>query len=478
MTPPQIVTFGPFEFDGQSGELRKCGLKIRLADQPQRVLRLLLRQPGDVVSRDEIQQELWPEGTFVDFDAGLSSAVRKLREALGDTAGRPRFIETLPRRGYRFVAPVTTAAPVTTPAATAPSAPAPSPARSTSTHISWTAAAVAVALLLVVVAHTWSAPRVSAPANTAFLKGVLAEGQENMAGFRTAVAYFEEATTKQPDFAMAYARLGEAQLQLVYSGQLAPRDTIPRADAAIRKALAIDDTIPLAHRMRGAILHNYYWDWASGNREIQRAIELDGTSVDAHTQMALALARSARFDEALAEAERARALDSLSARAALTVGTVLRATAQYDRALAEFQKTVQLNPQMARGHFHLGVTYALMRRWPAATEALERAVALSPDNGRFLAYVGLAYAKAGRTADARRVLGQLSVRARTQYVSSFGIASIADALEEREAALTAFERAVDEHAIEFSLWNQYPPVQSVGAEPRYQAVMHHVLRNP
>jgi Tol biopolymer transport system component/DNA-binding winged helix-turn-helix (wHTH) protein len=100
--------FGSFEFDTRSGELRKFGIRIKLQDQPRQILLLLLQHPGEVVTREEIQKHLWPDNTFVDFDNAINSAVRKLRNALGDTADTPRFIETLARRGYRFVAPLTT----------------------------------------------------------------------------------------------------------------------------------------------------------------------------------------------------------------------------------------------------------------------------------------------------------------------------------------------------------------------------------
>ncbi len=100
------VRFGVFELDLASGELRKSGVKVRLQEQPFQVLRALLERPGEVVSREELQQRLWPDDTFVDFEDGLSTAVRKIRQALGDSASSPRFIETLPKRGYRFLAPV------------------------------------------------------------------------------------------------------------------------------------------------------------------------------------------------------------------------------------------------------------------------------------------------------------------------------------------------------------------------------------
>ncbi|HUI52366.1 MAG TPA: winged helix-turn-helix domain-containing protein [Terriglobales bacterium] len=107
----RVMQFGAFEVDLQSGELRKFGLKIKLQDQPFQILALLLEHPGQVISREEIRQRLWPADTFVDFDHGLNSAVKKLRQALGDDSDNPRFVETLPRRGYRLIVPVAGAFP-------------------------------------------------------------------------------------------------------------------------------------------------------------------------------------------------------------------------------------------------------------------------------------------------------------------------------------------------------------------------------
>src|SRR5438034_7913036 len=104
---PSIVRFGTFEVDVRAGELRKQGVRIKLQEQPFHVLAVLLQRPGEVVTREELRNQNWPADTFVDFDNSLNTAINKLREALGDSADSPRFIETLPRRGYRFLAPVT-----------------------------------------------------------------------------------------------------------------------------------------------------------------------------------------------------------------------------------------------------------------------------------------------------------------------------------------------------------------------------------
>jgi len=98
--------FGAFELNPQTSELRKHGIKLKLQEQPAQILALLLEHAGEVVTREEIKERLWPKHTYVDFDNAINSAVRKLRDALRDSPEKPRFVETLPHRGYRFIAPV------------------------------------------------------------------------------------------------------------------------------------------------------------------------------------------------------------------------------------------------------------------------------------------------------------------------------------------------------------------------------------
>src|SRR3954466_15947925 len=103
------VHFGQFEMDVKTGELRKDGTKIRLQEQPLQILQILVEHPGELVAREELRNRVWPSNTFVDFDHGINNAIKRLREALGDTSETPRFIETIPRRGYRFVGAIHTA---------------------------------------------------------------------------------------------------------------------------------------------------------------------------------------------------------------------------------------------------------------------------------------------------------------------------------------------------------------------------------
>jgi len=114
--PPLVARFDVFEVDFRAGELYKAGRKIRLQVLPFQALALLLERPGEVITRDEFEKRLWPDDTFVDFDHSLNTAIKKLRQALGDNNKKPRFVETLPKRGYRFIGTVEQAAKAPTPA--------------------------------------------------------------------------------------------------------------------------------------------------------------------------------------------------------------------------------------------------------------------------------------------------------------------------------------------------------------------------
>jgi DNA-binding winged helix-turn-helix (wHTH) protein len=131
----RVGRFGPYEVNLTTGELRKHGIRLKLQEQPFQILVLLLARPGKLVTREEIRQRLWPSGTFVDFDNGLNTALSRLREALGDSAESPRYIETLARRGYRWMVPVDWMASRSAVLPTAISVEAPSEAEETSDNL-------------------------------------------------------------------------------------------------------------------------------------------------------------------------------------------------------------------------------------------------------------------------------------------------------------------------------------------------------
>jgi TolB-like protein/DNA-binding winged helix-turn-helix (wHTH) protein len=654
---PAHVRFGTFELDLRSGELRKQGRRIRLAEQPFHVLRVLLQHPGELVTREALQRELWSDDTFVDFDVGLNGAIRKLRDALGDSADNPVFVETVPRHGYRFIAPLTGLAEPVNGHPFLPQAALTAPVASVSergeavaagaketkpidveavdepnvhvdgpalgrraihvTRRTWLVLMVAIAVaagaigavlwvrnsvfgpritLLVVLpfenltgdasqdyfvdgmtdelttelanivsvdvisrqsakryqhssiaeirralnvdaaiqgtieksghhvkvtaqlvnvatdrlrwaqsyegelsdvialqqqiaraiasavgdrmvsAEATRTPRPVDPgAYEAYLKGISLRQQESYEGFQTAIKYLESAIAKQPDFASAYAAIGLAQLQFLYTGSLAPSEVIPKAEAATRKAIALDPGLADAHRTLGLILQNYYWDWNAASRELTRAQDLaHGTARLGVSPLLL----SGRVHEAIEEAERIRRLDPLSFNAYMDTGAAYRADGQYDRAISEFRQGLKLAPR-PRGDFQIGLTYIIMDRLNDAIPELQTAVTLSRGNPRFKPYLGYAYAAAGHRLEAQGILRDLESLAERQYVSSFGRALIYDALGQQEAALAALERAYADHAVEFTQV-AYAPVKfkTIASEPRFQAIMRRIGRTP
>src|SRR5689334_11360319 len=149
----QKVRFAAFELDLAAGELRRSGVRLPVQGRPLQVLAVLLRMRGQIVTRDQLRAELWPADTFVDFEHGVRNAVARLRAALGDTADRPRFIETLPRRGYRFIGALSEVAAPPVPVAQLPAPPRlEDEPRSESRNHTWTIAAIACASLVVLAA--------------------------------------------------------------------------------------------------------------------------------------------------------------------------------------------------------------------------------------------------------------------------------------------------------------------------------------
>ncbi len=485
-----VLRFGTFELDPASGELRKDGVKVRLSEQPFQILQLLLERPGTVVTRQEIRQRLWTPDTFVDFDVGLNSAIRKLREALGDSADCPRFVETLPRRGYRFIAPVQRPAgrPMATPASTDIGKALPRRSR-------WIAGGVilvviTIGTLVLAYERRWrDEPNLNSPvsktaasgvppgvrpdAYDVYLKGVLASGHLSVEGFRTGVEYFEKAVAIQPDFAAAYAALADAQVQFLFTGPLSPREVIPKAEAAARKAISLDDRLANAHTALATILQMFYWRWEEGDREFRRARDLGG-GTDPSASV-VSLIRMGRYDEAIDEAERACQQDPLSFAAQVNLGLAYRAAGDYDGAVAALRRAVDNTSSQPRGHFQLGITLVAMGRLREGTSELETAAAASRGRtSRFKAYLGYAYAVAGRRADAEAILTEMDSRAQHEYVSVYGKAMILDALGEKEAALAALDRACEDHAMEFAQATQYPPFKTIAQDPRYEAIMQRV----
>ena len=298
--------FGVFELDEGSGELTRAGRRIHLAPQPMRALALFLARAGTLVTREELRRALWDDTTFVEFDQGLSFAVGRIRVVLGDDARSPRFLETLPRRGFRFVAPVERfeapppAPPMPAralglpPTASTPSVP---PAARSGDRRMWMRAAAAALFAILAVSSPGVVPRHEpAPeARAAFRRGQAARAGQR----RESLGAFREAVRLDPAFAEAHFAIASIYTDLAESGELPAAQAFPIARAEAERALALEEVAD-SHLLRGTALFLYDWDRAQARHEFERAVELEPAANLVHTAQARLLSAAGEHAAALA----------------------------------------------------------------------------------------------------------------------------------------------------------------------------------
>jgi TolB-like protein/DNA-binding winged helix-turn-helix (wHTH) protein/Flp pilus assembly protein TadD len=588
----RIVRFGAFEVDTLSGELREGGRRIRAPEQSFQVLALLLDRAGEVVTREELRQRLWPAGTFVDFDAGLNNAVRKLRDALGDSAEIPRYIETLPRRGYRLLAAVE-AQPLPAPEEADATAPVRPVAGLRSRGVAALVTAVTAVLVLLALAATgdrWRAERsgpvqvgsiavlpfvnlsgdpeqdyfvdgmtdavitnlaqvralrvisrtsvmhykrtskllpriadelqadavvegtvtragdhvrvtaqlihastdrhlwarsyerelrdvlalqaelagaiaqavevklrpeesrrlavratVNAEAYDAYLKGRFFLNRRGPRDIPKAVEYFQQAIGRDPKYAPAYSGLSDAHRMFGLQG-LSPRECMPKAEAAARKALALDDTLAEAHASLAGVLYRYQWDWEGAEREFRLGLELDPNYAEGHRAYAMYLLTVRRNEEAVAAARRARALSPLSMGINVELGSALVRVGRYGEAIEHLHKTLELNPKNPSAHAALAAAYDGQGDRARAVAMLEKAVSLS--GGAANPWLGYAYGITGRRREALEILSRLETRSHEHYVTPQDFAVVHLGLGDKDQAFVWLEKAYEDRAFE------------------------------
>ncbi|HEX4964072.1 MAG TPA: winged helix-turn-helix domain-containing protein [Thermoanaerobaculia bacterium] len=302
------LRFGDFELRLDSGELLRGGVQVKLQLQPARVLAVLALRAGEVVSREEIRNAVWGEESHVDFDLALNYSIRQIRLALDDSAEQPRFVATLPRVGYRFLAPVESRREADS---SPPEAPEPSRQRARSVvkgfRGSWRlilAAALALVSLVSLIAlrsrGNGGRDLPSQEAMSAYLEGRYLEITDP----EKAPNAFHKATMLAPDFAPAWAALAHALLE----EQRPAREVMPLVETAEKKALQLNPKLPLAHLDRAMRLVQYEYDWHEAEQEFRRALALDPQRPDTHFEYAMLLAVRGRHAEALDQVEQAQYL--------------------------------------------------------------------------------------------------------------------------------------------------------------------------
>ncbi len=340
---PAALRFADFELRLDSGELTRAGAAVKLQPRPARVLELLIRHAGEVVSREEIRRAVWGEETYIDFDLALNFCIRQIRGALSDSAESPRFVATIPRRGYRFLAPVEEVSRAPEGHHHAPEAGEPHEAeephepRHGRSRLRYLVAACLATLALALSPAMPPEPArgVPAAAMRSYLRGrdLLEHGDA-----ADAVTALQEATILAPSFAPAYASLAEAFIDR----QLPAAESLSPIETTVSRALALDPNLPLAHFDLAESRTYYRFDWAGAEAEYRAALRLDPDDPERILTFAVFLTARGRADEALRQAERARALapDSLTDNPDFAWFYYLNR--RYDEAIRQAQRTLSL----------------------------------------------------------------------------------------------------------------------------------------
>ncbi|AHG93244.1 transcriptional activator domain-containing protein (plasmid) [Gemmatirosa kalamazoonensis] len=274
-----------------------------------------------------------------------------------------------------------------------------------------------------------------------YLRGRHFLGRRVREEVRKAIAHFEQALAEDPGYAAAWAGIADAYTLLGYNGLLRPREAIPRAADAVRRALALDGTLAEAHASLGAIHLAYDWDWDGAARELRTAMALKPEYATARQWYAIYLLATGAVDEAIAEIGRARALDPLSAAINAGLAPMLLLAGRYEVAIAQLRRTLELEPDFAPAYGFLGWAYYLTGRRAEAAAAAERGAVLAGANPLSMAYVK---ALAGDEPVARALLAAVEQAAASTYVQPVAVARAYAIIGDEPATLAWLGRALDE----------------------------------
>jgi DNA-binding winged helix-turn-helix (wHTH) protein/Tfp pilus assembly protein PilF len=515
----RVLRFGVFQVNLAGRELRKHGVRIRLPGQPFCILSILLEKPGEVVTREEMRHRLWSSDTFVDFEHSLNSAIKKLRTALGDSPENSRYIETIPRVGYRFIAPVEDIP------ANGQSAAQPrlsigdsgiTAKAKESWHRRWAASLVISVILIAAMGgyFVWFETRVrpqpqskvatetrshaqladahvkdhessasnsqpalsskSDEAHDLYLKGLYFWNKRTVAGFKQAIDCFHQATTIDPNYALAYAGLANSYTLLTSYSSASAALYMPQARAAALRALELDGGLAEAHTALALIVQNQDWDWQTSEKEYRRAIELNPNYATAHHWYAEHLMWLGRFDEALSESDRACQLDPLSSIIATDRGAILYFSRQYGLAIEQLRTVIRKDPNLSRAGGVQTWAYVENQMFAQAlgnAEPLRRAYGDGPSYWSELAYV---YGRSGQLERARRELEKLEKLSQHEQVDPVTMLWAHLGMGDKEEALADLDKAYSGHFGVLTTLKVEPAFDPLRSDPRFQDLLRRV----
>jgi TolB-like protein/tetratricopeptide (TPR) repeat protein len=288
------------------------------------------------------------------------------------------------------------------------------------------------------------------------------------------IEFFKKAIDLDPTYALAYFGLADAYRALAPSSDVPPKETLPKAKAAARKALELDELLAEPHVTLSFIYSWFDWDWAGAEREARRAIELNPNLGFAHLAYAALLSHVGRDEEAVAEAARAHELDPLSLIINTLNGQYLISARRYDEAIARLKETLELDPNFWIADFMLGTALVEKRLYPEALSEFRKATELSKGNAEPIMMTGYTWAMAGDSAKARAVLAELKSLSGQRYVPAEHIAMLCSALGEKDEAFVWLDKACENREVRLCRLKVDPRWESIRSDPRFVAILKRI----
>ena len=315
-------------------------------------------------------------------------------------------------------------------------------------------------------------------AHQLYLKGRYYWSRRTGEALKRAAEYFRQAIDKDPTYALAWSGLSNCYVSYSIYGLLTPRDANPKAKEAAGKALGLDETLAEPHSVLGYIKATYDWDWAGGEREFKRAIQLDPNNAIVHFWYEDALQAMGRLDEAVAEGKQAQESDPLSPIMSAHAGRTQYYARRYDQAAEQLRKTLEMDPNFVRAHLWLAWVYAKVGKPDEAVTECKKAMTVSGDESVLLGTLGHAYAMSGKRAEAQKVLVKLKELSKARYVAPYDLALVYVGLGDKAQALDWLEKAYEDHSHRLIFIKVEPRLDSLRREPRFQELLRRMNLAP
>jgi DNA-binding winged helix-turn-helix (wHTH) protein/tetratricopeptide (TPR) repeat protein len=443
------------QFDGWrvnrvSGEISREGRTSRLPQQTLRILVQLYDHAGEIVTRDQLVKILWPSGV-VDFDNGLNVAMRKLRVALDDVGDTPRYIETVPKVGYRFLARPgqVQAAPTSNSTDERP-------------RLGRRGVLVALALVALIGAAWWLANRdnpakprhvPSLRAQELYLKGIQERGRRDVNPTKAALAYFEAALKEDPDYAAAWAAYGFTITGTVMRQMNPPGEAIPQARGAVQRALSLEPDLVDGHVLMAHLLMDHEKNFVSAAAALERARD-NGGEASAHFwhYSAMWKGQLGRVEAALEDMRQARAREPLTLLFTGNHGLILVNARRYEEAIELLRPVVDANPGFILGRSVLARALMASGDLAGAREQLEARTEI----GLAQADLALVYAKLGLRDLALQELARIEANGRKGFGTAYDEALIHTAMGDLDKACARLGRALTDGSVMIN-WMRLDP---------------------